>query len=184
MCDLMIFHHDGDMMSALYSTPPLWSGMFVTKGLKKQILKTKTRRYLLFGIEGRCPVWVYVKKIKKIIRSTQREMHVFAQCMKARTKGRLTGRICQNLFPSYFTYCLWNPGKTITGKHWGKVWVWTQNELICLFFLLFFCCFFSNNTSKWRIRNKHSSKFQFFIFPGIATVILTKTISSMSVTHL
>ena len=180
MCDLMIFHYDGDTMSALYSTPMLWSGMFVTKGLKKQIIKTKTRRYLLFGIEGRCPVWVYVKKIKKIIRSTQREMHVFAQCMKAQTKGRLTGRICQNVFPSYFIYWLSNPGKTLTGKHWGKVRVWTPNELIWGFFV----CFFSNNNSKWRIRNKHSTKFQFFIFPGIAIVILTKTISSMSVTHL
>lgn len=73
------------------------------------------------------------KKIKKIIMSTQREMHVFAQCMKAQREGRVTGRICQNLFLLYFISCLWTLGKTMTGKHWGKAQVWALNWLNWLF---------------------------------------------------
>lgn len=120
-------------MSALHSTPLLWSWMFVTKGLKKQILQMKTAHCLLFRIEGRCPVWVCVKQNRKIITSTQREMHVFAQCLKAQRRGRVTGWICQNLSPSYFIFCLWNLGKTITGNCWGRGRVWTPKcTTICL----------------------------------------------------
>ena len=41
MCDLMIFHHDGDMMSALYSTPAavIWDVCY--RRLEKTNLKNQ-----------------------------------------------------------------------------------------------------------------------------------------------
>lgn len=50
-----------DVMSVLHSTSLLWSALFVSEILKKQIWKWE-RCCLLCGIEGKCPVWVYVKK--------------------------------------------------------------------------------------------------------------------------
>lgn len=92
------------------------------------------------------------KNFRKIIMHTQREMHVFAQWMKAQRHGRVTGWICQNLFPVYFILCLWNLGKTKTGKHSGRGRVWNPNGQNC----------FSTTCLKWRIRNeKYGNKVNF-----------------------